>query len=175
MNRVFYLLMLILFISSCSEGDIIDTNVNFTASLEKCSNLDEDTFVFYKIDTNVNQTLSLGFTSTTFELDTVPEELSTTITLNETSNTLFYRKFASAINGDDYFCSSVPPSGITVIEELTATDGTAEITYTVESMTDTQILYNRVITLKNITLVGKDIILRREVLDLGTDQITVPK
>jgi len=174
MNRVFYLVILVLLITSCSEGDIIETNVNFDATLENCANLEENTFVFYKIDPSVNQSLSLGFTSTTFELNTVPEELSTTINLNGTSNTLFYRKFASAINGADYFCSSVPPNGITVTEELTATDGTAQITYTIENETNTQIIYNRVIILNNITFVG-DIIIRREILDLGMDQVTITK
>ncbi len=173
MNKVFGLIISALLIAGCSEGDIIENEINFSASLEKCSNLNDNTFVFYKIDNTINQALSVGFTSTTFRLDTVPEDLLVTIILNETTNTLFYRQFDSAINGADYFCASVPPSGITVTQELTGTDGVIEITYTVDSTTDTETIYTRTIVLKNITIIGEDKVIRQEVLDFGTDQVTI--
>ncbi len=173
MNRIFSLIIFALLITGCSEGDVIENDIDFSASLENCSNLNENTFVFYKIDNTSNQSLSLGFTSTTFELDTVPEDLSITIPLNETTNTLFYRQFGSAISGADYFCASVPPSGITVTQELIGSDGSIEITYSIDSTTDTETIYNRAIVLKNVTIIGEDIVIRQEVLEFGTDKITI--
>ncbi|GAA4277965.1 hypothetical protein [Aquimarina mytili] len=173
MNKVFSLIIFILLITSCSEGDIIENDIDFNASLESCSNLNDNTFVFYKIDDSINQALSLGFTSTTFEVDTVPEDLSITIPLNETTNTLFYRKFGSAINGADYFCASVPPSGVTITQELIGSDGSIVITYTVDSTTSTETIYNRNIALQNVTIIGADRVIRQEVLEFGSDKITI--
>ncbi|WP_128755159.1 hypothetical protein [Aquimarina sediminis] len=176
MNKLFYYIICITLISSCSEGDIIDNDIsNFTAELEKCSNQEENTFVFFKTDTQINQSLSLGFTSTTFELDTAPEDLITTITLNENTNTLIYRQFESKINGAEYFCSSVPPSGINVTQELKSSDGNAEIKYVIKNEDATSITYTRTITLINITLIGPDISIRQESLEFGQDEITVLK
>lgn len=176
MNNFFYYIIFIAVLVSCSEGDIIENDIsNFTAQLENCSNQNENTFVFFKIDSQINQSLSLSFTSTTFDLNTAPENLTQTIVLNSTTNVLISRQFSAQIDGTAYFCSSVPPSGITVTQELKSSNGNAVIKYVVKSDTATETIYTRTITLTNITLEGAGISIRQELLELGEDEITVLK
>ncbi|SHI49941.1 hypothetical protein [Aquimarina spongiae] len=171
--RIYCILTAVIFILGCSEGDVIEDNFDFTASVENCSNGDD--FVFFKIDPSINQALSLSFTSTTFELNTVPTDLTFSITLNSTSNVLVYRQFDNSIDGNTYFCSSVPPGNIQVTQELISSNGTATITYTELSQTDTDITYTRSIVLENITLIGTEIEVRQERINFGSDEITIPK
>ncbi len=172
-KTLFLIITMSLLILSCSEGDVIEDNFSFSGTLENCSTGDD--FVFYKVDSEINQALSLNFTNTTFELNTVPEELTFTITLNSSTNNLIYRQFDSAIDGNSYFCSSVPPGNILVTQELISTNGTATITYVVLSETTTDITYTRTITLTNITLEGNGIAVRKELIELGADELTVAK
>ncbi|GAA3518251.1 hypothetical protein GCM10022393_35460 [Aquimarina addita] len=180
MYRYIYLLIIILTITGCSEGDIIDVSINFDGELQNCSNDIDNTFVFYKVDADNKRTLSLSFTSTTY--DSTPDSISTdneptVITLDETDNILIYREFETAINGSTYFCASVPPSMNEISEEYTSTDGTAEISLEVFNDDDpNNIVYQRTITLKNITFIGDDIEIRREELLLGSDtQVVIPQ
>lgn len=170
MTRILFFFVSIFILNSCSEGDIINTEFNFTATPEDCFN--GDNFVIYKIDPDANRVISLNFTSTTFEVNQVPDDgESETITLNGTTNVLTYRKFDSPINGDEYFCSSVPPGNISVTEELVSSSGTASISY---STVDGQTVRN--VTLSNITFKGTGVEIRQELFDLGSYvvEVTVP-
>ncbi|GAA4272340.1 hypothetical protein U6A24_20840 [Aquimarina gracilis] len=169
MNRPFGLFAIIILFMSCSEGDIIETDINFTATPEDCFNGND--FVIYKIDTDTNRSISLNFTSSSFEVNQVPaENASETITLNGTSNVLIYRQFDSAINGEEYFCASIPPSGIIVTEELISENGTATISYTPISGNT----FTRTIVVSNVTFKGPGIEIREEVFEFGSYEITTP-
>ncbi|MDY8138977.1 hypothetical protein [Aquimarina sp. 2201CG5-10] len=172
MNKIWSYILISFFIISCSEGDLIEDNTNFTADLENCFNGND--FVFYIVDTDIHQAFSLNFTSTSFSLDTADPETPVTITLNSTSNLLIYRQFNSAIDGASYFCSSIPPSDIMVTQELISESGTAEISYTLKETLPTETVYTRTIVLNNITLEGNGIALRKEFFLLGSDEVTVP-
>ena len=174
-HKLIYILLLCIFIHSCSVGDVLENNIdNFTAPIESCSNTVKNTFVLYKIDTEATRSFSLGFTSTTFKLE--PDSVdAVTIALNTTTNTLIYRQFDTKINGVSYFCSSIPPSGIAINQEFVSTDGNAEITYKVKQETDTTITYTQKVTLRDITLNGAEFSLRQELLEFGEDEITVVK
>ena len=156
-------------ISSCSEGDLFDGDINFEANLEKCSNNTD--FVFYKIDDN--KSLSVNFTSTTFNINAADENQIVSIALNSTTNLLSYRVFDNPIDGSAYFCSSIPPNGINVIDELTSISGTVEITYSQIAIGDTETTYSRTITLRDITLTGPGRAIRKEILILGSDEVVV--
>ncbi len=174
MNKAFYIITSLVLFFGCSEGDIIENDILFDAPVANCENQNDNTFVFYKVDSDINQAFSLNFTSSTFELNTVPESLSFTTSLNGTSNTLVYRQFDQSINGTEYFCSSVPPGNISVTQELIASNGSAEILYAEKSNTGTEITYTRTIMLTNITLEGNGITIRQELIELGTDEFTIP-
>jgi len=170
MKKILLFFPCIIFFASCSEGDIIDTSVNFEATPEDCFN--EDNFVIYKIDSDGKTAISLNFTSATFETNRVPEnnEEEEIILLNGNSNILTYRMFDQPIAGDTYFCSNIPPANIMVIQELIANSGTATITYTPDPTN--QNVFTRTITLTNVTFVGPEIEIREQVYDFGSYQIT---
>lgn len=174
-HNYLYLVFFILVIS-CSEGDIIEDNIdNFDTPVKNCSNENNKTYVFYKTDSKINRSLSIAFKSETFKLDTIPKENKLTIALDGKSNTFIFRTYNDAIDGESYFCSSIPPDNDTVVQELTSNDGTVEITYTLKSENETAVTYTRNIVLYNITLKGGDIAMRQELFDFGSDQITILK
>ena len=173
-------LLCIIMLISCSEGDLIDISVEFDAPLQNCANENDNTFVFFKVDTEIDQALSVNFTSTTFTIN--PETVSDIsldepieIILNSSTNQFISRKFNTSIDGIQYFCSSIPPSNIDVIEELISSNGTVEISYQVADDSDPlETVYLRTISLRDITLVGDGMTLRRGILELGTELIRIP-
>ncbi|MHA7059376.1 hypothetical protein ACWGOQ_0019265 [Aquimarina sp. M1] len=162
---------------SCSEGDILDISVNFEGEVQNCANENDNTFVFYKTDTSMNQSLSVNFTSTTFDITPEVMDVSVTqptvITLNATTNQFIYREYGSPIVGEDYFCNSIPPSDISVTEELISSNGILEINYEALSSSETQESFIRTLILRNITLEGNGKAIRREFLNLGTEVVDV--
>ncbi|QKX07205.1 hypothetical protein HN014_20560 [Aquimarina sp. TRL1] len=164
---------LILFIS-CSEGEIINQPIDFSAAMQNCTNDSSNSFVFYKIKDDNKEFLSLNFTSTSFNINTIPSK-PVTVPLNSSTNIVTYRAFNKVINGDTYFCSSIPPSDANVINEFISTNGTAVITYTLKTTTDTTEIHSRTVDLFNITLEGPDINYRVEKLSLGTDEVVIDK
>ncbi|MBQ4821248.1 hypothetical protein [Aquimarina sp. MMG016] len=175
MIKLYSYIILLMLILSCSEGDVIQDNIDFLADLESCSN--GNNFVFYKIDDDINRSLSVNFTSTSFDITPQTDDISVdepTIFTLSSSNQLIYRQFNSPINGQDYFCSSIPPSNISVTEELISTNGSLEISYTaLPPSTDGQDRFTRTVTLKNVTFVGERGIIRKENLLLGSEEIII--
>lgn len=175
LNQCTFAVILLLLITSCSEGDVIDISIDFDGQLQNCSNANDKTFVFYKIDDEINRSLSGGFNSRTFNI--APQsanDISTTepieITLNTSSNQVIYREFDTEIISEEYFCSSIPPSTVNVVKELVSSSGIIEISY---EATDDITKFIRTVTLRNVTFVGNEIAIRKEVLILGSDEITV--
>ncbi|WP_299242828.1 hypothetical protein [uncultured Aquimarina sp.] len=181
MNKL-YLLCFTLLLISCSEGDIIEFSVDdLNGDLENCSNENDNTFVFFVNDADMNRSLSVNFTDSSFEINPeITSDISldepTVITLNTSNNQLLYREFNTSIIGEEYFCSSIPVSNINVTLELISTNGTAEISYeAAEDQPDpTQTAYSRTVILRDVTLEGDGIALRKEKLDLGSDTIFIP-
>lgn len=180
MIRILPILLLFITISGCSEGDIIETSFRFDGELQSCGNENTNTFVFFIVDQEINRSLSVNFASTSFQIEpTAVSNISldepTIITLNTTTNQFLYREFDTAINGDEYYCNSIPPSNINVSQELIGSNGTAEISYAILDESDpTETIYSRTITLKDITLEGNGIAIREEIFVLGSDTISIP-
>lgn len=180
MIKRIYIIVSILFFASCSEGDILEIPLEIFSDdeLQNCSNENDNAFVFFAIDGNTNRSLSVNFTDSNFEIEPatvadVSVDEPIVITLNTTNNQLLYREFDTTINGDDYFCNSVPISNVNVTQELISSNGTAEISYVLQNTTATETIYERTITLKDVTLEGNGIGIRRELLVLGTDTVTI--
>lgn len=166
MKKSISILFILLFAIGCSEGDIIETSVNVDAPLQSCGNTNTRTFVFYKIDNASNQVLSLSFNSSTFSLETAFTD-TVVVALNNSSNKLIYRELNSNIDGQTYFCSSIPPAQNNLERELVSENGSANITFEKVEGTDNE--YTRQITLENITFKGEGIALRKEVFELGSE------
>ncbi|WP_066217970.1 hypothetical protein [Formosa haliotis] len=126
MRKLSLLLFLSLFtFLSCDDGDIITVEFDFDDTYEACGAL-----VFYNIKTDPYESLSLKITSPALTLDDLLEvgddnTLTTTVSISST-NPFNYRSYNA--DPSDFFCNDVPPSNITVTNDLESTSGVATIT-----------------------------------------------
>lgn len=126
MNRFLFLLIFSsIFIQSCDDGDIIVRSFNFdNAELKTCG--DVGNYVFYKVNPDSKESLSLKMEV----LDSLyHEEGIVNYTLNGSTIVVDYRTYDAAL-GNNYFCSSIPPTSPNVTVEYVASSGTAVFTTT---------------------------------------------
>ncbi|WP_313115174.1 hypothetical protein [Aequorivita sediminis] len=126
MNRFLFLLIFSsIFIQSCDDGDIIVRSFNFdNAELKTCG--DVGNYVFYKVNPDSKESLSLKLEV----LDSLyREEGILNYALNGTTIVVDYRTYDAAL-GNNYFCSSIPPTSPNVTVEYVASSGTAVLTTT---------------------------------------------
>jgi len=126
MNRFLFLLIFSsIFIQSCDDGDIIVRSFNFdNAELKTCG--DVGNYVFYKVNPDSKESLSLKMEV----LDSLyREEGIVNYTLNGSTIVVDYRTYDAAL-GNNYFCSSIPPTSPNVTVEYVASSGTAVFTTT---------------------------------------------
>lgn len=126
MNRFLFLLIFSsIFIQSCDDGDIIVRSFNFdNAELKTCG--DVGNYVFYKVNPDSKESLSLKMEV----LDSLyREEGIVNYALNGTTILVDYRTYDTAL-GNNYFCSSIPPTSPNVTVEYVASSGTAVFTTT---------------------------------------------
>lgn len=124
MNKLAFLLVLALVATSCDDGDIIVTQIDFDEIvLERCEDFGgESEFIFFKTNSETNEGLALQFETT----EPIFTEIDVVHTIPLTGDDqLSYRRF----DGDpsDFFCNAIPPSTPTVIEEFTSTVGTIDV------------------------------------------------
>ncbi|MHA7059377.1 hypothetical protein ACWGOQ_0019270 [Aquimarina sp. M1] len=125
MKKLLYIFIL-LGLASCDDGDIIVTSFEFEdVDLQLCRGADTNEFVFFKINTSVNEAISYNFIDARYS-DTIPTEDNIIIDLADLDNSLVYRKFNSSITAD-YYCNNIPDSNIIVTEELKSISGEAQI------------------------------------------------
>ena len=111
-----------LLLCSCDDGDIIITSFEFDNSdLQMCTGAETDEFVFFKINSGINESISFNFINPRYEQDSITGEEPIVITLSE-NNPLIYRKYSSSITAD-YFCATIPPANIEIIDELVISQG----------------------------------------------------
>ncbi|WP_026452003.1 hypothetical protein [Aequorivita capsosiphonis] len=114
-----------IFLQSCDDGDIIVTTFNFDdVDLQKCGTLGN--YVFYKVNPEAKESLSLklSVTDSLYKEDGVKE-----YPLNGTTFFMNYRNYDGAL-GNDYFCSSIPPTTPSVTVDYLAQSGTVIVTTT---------------------------------------------
>lgn len=123
MRSFFYIMLVVLLLASCDDGDIVVNNFDFEdATLEWC---DDFEFVFFKIKEDSNESIALEFSTTE---DILTESGQVEIVLSG-DDQVVYRRFNNEVTSD-YFCDPIPPTSPTVSEELVSTTG--EITITTE-------------------------------------------
>ena len=133
MRKISVLLISILSLFSCDDGDIITTELDFDDTFEACGDL-----VFFKVKTDIFESLSLqindaDFTISDLILTEVDPDNALLQQLVEESFSDFtfdggfkFRSYTS--DPTNFFCQDVPLSGIQITEEYTATTGDAMFT-----------------------------------------------
>ncbi len=168
MKYFWTVLLSLMIITSCDDGDIIEETFNFeSATVQKCSNSN----ILYKI--NDKEALIFNAPETYFSNEVQTE----TYTIGS-SNSIMYRKFASTTSTSN-ICDT--PT-LQVVDEWNAIGGTIEIVST-EILNGTAVVaYNHNITFKNVTFQApnKQVVYdsyfygsyRTDVIDLDFDYTT---
>ena len=120
--RLTIMLLLILSLIACDDGDLIVTTFDFEdANLESCFGSQE--VVFFKINNDPSESISLQIDG-----DETLFIASDTLTFNLDGNTnkVNYRLFNDVV-GSSYFCSNVPPTSPEISQEYLASEGSATI------------------------------------------------
>lgn len=112
-------------LTSCDDGDIIVTTFDFDSEtqLQLCGK--SATKVIYAFNDEPIESISLRFEDADFDgvfFDTIPNPPARAIEL-DLANRLIYRTYSAQISQGNYFCSEVPPSSPTVLEEYTSSSG----------------------------------------------------
>ncbi len=152
MKRALSLLIFVLVLNGCNDGDLTVGTIDFSKSpTQSCST----TNVIYKL--NAQEALILQIPSTAFvNTPTVDLTKPTTIAIDNSIYRVIYRSYNGAITGDN-ICNAIPPSTPTVTDQWTAIAGTIQIITTpivVAGTTAGSTVisgYNHNITFKNIT------------------------
>ncbi|WP_034044834.1 hypothetical protein [Wocania ichthyoenteri] len=116
MRKLFFTLLTFSFVclSSCSDGDIIDVELDFEGNYSACQGVKG--LVLYKTKSDPSESLSVIITSLTID-DLLAVGDDNTFTTAKTG-TLNYRTYSNTkITGTDLFCKDIPSSDINIIND----------------------------------------------------------
>ena len=155
MKRILSILSLLLFITSCDDGNLTVDAIDFSdVPVQKCSEKD----VYYKVKDA--EMLFIEIPASTFTEDETLDGVPIEVTIN-TTNKVTYRKYDDTVSSLN-LCPTVPDGTPNVIEQWNASAGIIEITAAAIKTTNstdnstriTGYTYN--INLKNITFQKPD-------------------
>lgn len=155
MKRFLGLVVLVLLLNGCDDGDMQFTSFNFgNATVNGCTTNN----LIYKI--NGKEALIIDIPKESFK-----NEIGTTTVIINSSNKVIYRLFSGTIAGTS-ICSLIPPADPVVTDEWNAAGGILEITTTaIPSKPDP--ITGIVVTEKySHTIIFKDIVFRK-----GTEEL----
>lgn len=144
MKNILFLLLILISMAACDDGDVIVTTFDFDSDTQLQACRDDQNFdsngnpipetdrnidLLYTINTEPNETLSLSLNQEfTGKFEGLTDMDTLSIDLNS-SNKITYRTYNGAVN-NQYFCADVPPSDPRVVEEYTTTNGGTVLLYT---------------------------------------------
>ena len=150
MKRFFGLLLLLVSLNGCDDGDLILETINFDdATTQSCSTNN----VLYRL--NEKEALIIEIPKSVFTSEPTPVGEPTEITISSTNRVLY--RFYNGKVATDNICETIPPATPNVVDQWTATGGTIQIFTTAIKTTNattnsTKITgYNHNIIFKNIT------------------------
>jgi len=130
MKKIGLVILLLVGMVSCDDGDLIVTSFDFTdLPVRYCSTVDNNettatNYIFYKINPETNEALAFRFTT---DIPVLEEISEVDIDLGRSNSSFVsYRLFNDAVDSD-YFCSDIPPAQPTVSEEYISTEGNLRI------------------------------------------------
>ena len=151
MKRVFSLLIFVLLLNGCDDGDLTLETIDFEdAETKSCS----DNNIIYKL--KENEALLLEIPKTTFENEPTDPESPIVIDIDNSTNRVVYRFYDGAV-AEDNICNTIPPATPYVSDQWTASSGKIEIATTTKTIPGTiagsTVItgYNHRIVFKNIT------------------------
>ncbi|TRX22176.1 hypothetical protein FNW25_04285 [Flavobacterium franklandianum] len=151
MKRVFSLLIFVLLLNGCDDGNLTLETIDFEdGETKNCS----DNNIIYKL--KENEALLLEIPKTTFENEPTDPDSPTVIDIDNSTNRVVYRFYNGTV-ADDNICNTIPPATPYVSDQWTASSGKIEIATTTKTIPGTiagsTVItgYNHRIVFKNIT------------------------
>lgn len=140
-------------ITSCDDGDIQIETLDFdSASIEVCDDnpvVANSANVLFKL--NDSEALILELSSDAILNEVSATEIEKTVTATGTTK-ITYRIFSDDVSSD-YFCSDIPLTEPTVVEEIIAEGGSVFISTTISADSTN---YEHTITLSGISLITSE-------------------
>lgn len=150
MKRFLSLLLLVLLLNGCDDGDLILETIDFDGATTQSCLINN---VLYRL--NEKEALLLEIPNTTFQNEPTPIGEPIEIKIG-VANRVIYRFYNGSVAADN-ICETIPPAAPNVIDQWTATGGTIQIFTTAVKTTNTTTNstkitgYNHNIIFKNIT------------------------
>lgn len=151
MKRVFSLLILMLLLNGCDDGDLTLETIDFEdAETKSCS----DNNIIYKL--KENEALLLEISKKTFKNKPTDPNSPTVIDIDNSTNRVVYHFYDGAV-AEDNICNTIPPAKPYAIDQWIASSGKIEIATTTKTTAGTiagsTVItgYNHRIVFKNIT------------------------
>ncbi|HKJ06986.1 MAG TPA: hypothetical protein VJ970_05930 [Flavobacteriaceae bacterium] len=153
-----FLLLFLVVLFSCNDGDFDIPAFEFTETVETCGE-----YVLYRTNSDKTEAIALSVASNFFK-----NEAGTDDSPVSSVNAITYRIFSEAI-GANYFCQSIPPSEPDVTKELIATSATINVTTTYNSTNET---YTHQIVITDLLFLDGEERIYFETFDFGTITIS---
>lgn len=151
MKRVVSLLVFVLFLNGCDDGDLTMENIDFEdATTQSCSTND----IIYKL--KEKEALLLEIPESTFTNEPTDPDTPTLIDIDDSTYRVVYRFYNGTVAPEN-ICNTIPPALPNVTDQWTGTSGKIQIiTTAVKTTNDTENStritgYNHNIVFKNIT------------------------
>lgn len=121
MKKLFLVLLSVIVLASCDDGDLIVTDFNFEdQDLQFCAGTSDRNVLFKINNTLTNEAIALVFTLPAENDNFLIDETGTFVIPVNQNNRLVYRTFDAEVRAD-YFCSEIPPSTPNVVDEYRST------------------------------------------------------
>jgi PBP1b-binding outer membrane lipoprotein LpoB len=151
MKRVFSVLLLVLLLNGCDDGDLTLETIDFEdATTQSCSTND----IIYKL--KEKEALLFEIPESSFENEPTAPDSPTIIDIDNSTYRVVYRFYNGTVATDN-ICNTIPPALPSVTDQWTATSGKIQIITTAVKTTNTTENstrisgYNHNIAFKNIT------------------------
>ena len=151
MKRVFSVLLLVLLLNGCDDGDLTLETIDFEdATTQSCSTND----IIYKL--KEKEALLFEIPESSFENEPTAPDSPTIIDIDNSTYRVVYRFYNGTVATDN-ICNTIPPALPSVTDQWTATSGKIQIITTAVKTTNTTENstrisgYNHNIVFKNIT------------------------
>lgn len=128
MIRRFSILLCLIFLCACDDGDILTVDLDFSQELESCDDF-EDSYLIFDTREDPNEALILIFPRTEANSILFTTETTVELPINSSTVRFIYRTYNRSLDADD-ICAVLPPSDLIIRENYEADSGTVFVTVT---------------------------------------------
>lgn len=153
MKKIFGLLIAILLLTGCDDGEMTFQTFSFTSGLQKCD-LVTSTKTYLSINTSNNEVLIINFPTTSLlnvesETDTDGNRIPSVIDLS--NGAIEYRVYSGTTPTLSTICSAIDNGNINIAERWLGSGTVEVVTVKVTDETDGTISYQHSVTLQDVS------------------------